>query len=162
MKLSKRTATAIAAATALAVPAEGLRQTAYRDPVGILTVCYGKTAGVETDKLYSLQECKSHLEKDMLKAIESVERCAPGLPEKTLAAFADAAYNLGPAIVCNADKSTAARLLKAGDIEGACHQLPRWNKAKVAGVMISLPGLTKRREAEKALCLAGIKEARNQ
>ena len=34
---------AVAAATAIAIPAEGLRQYAYRDPVGILTTCYGST-----------------------------------------------------------------------------------------------------------------------
>ena len=154
--MNKRIKAAIAIATALAIPSEGLRQYAYRDPVGILTVCYGSTTDVQTGKKYSLEECKARLDADMLKAIESVERCAPGLPEKTLAAFADAVYNMGPTIVCNTQKSTAARLLKTGDIKAACHQLPRWNKANVAGVMVSLPGLTKRRAAEKKLCLEGL------
>ena len=51
--------------------------------------------------------------------------------------------------------STAARMLKAGDIAGACQQLPRWDKASVGGVMVSLPGLTKRRAKEMALCMEG-------
>jgi hypothetical protein len=64
----------------------------------------------------------------------SGERCAPGLPEPTLAAFGDAVYNLGPTIVCNPAQSTAARLLKQGDIKAACNQLPRWDKARVSNV----------------------------
>lgn len=149
-------AIAIALATALAVPAEGLRQWAYRDPPGILTVCYGHTGGVDPTRKYSLDECKALLEKDMLYAITAVDTCRPGLPPKVLAAFSDAAYNIGPSIACDATRSTAARLLKAGQLRDACNQLPRWDKARVAGVMVALPGLTKRRKAEQALCLDGL------
>lgn len=153
----RRRSTVLAIAVALAIPAEGLRQHAYRDPVGILTVCYGTTGkDVTTGKTYSLAECKSLLNRDMLDAIEQVEACVPGLPEKTLAAMADAVYNIGPKIVCDTAHSTAARLLKTGDINGACNQLPRWDKGRVAGVMVPLPGLTKRRAKEQALCLEGL------
>ena len=145
----KRIAVATAIATALAIPAEGLRQYAYYDPPGILTVCYGHTGSVEKHRKYSLEECNDLLTADMKEAIDAVERCVPGLPENVLAAFGDAVFNMGPKIVCDTSKSTAARLLKAGKIEEACRQLPRWNKA--AGV--PLPGLTKRRNAEMELCL---------
>lgn len=151
----KRIAAAIAAATAIAIPAEGLRQFAYYDPPGILTVCYGSTTDVQKGKRYSLDECKARLDADMLDAVLTVERCVPGLPEPVLAAFGDAVYNIGPRIACDTANSTAARLLKSGDIAGACNQLPRWDKARVAGVMVALPGLTKRRAAERALCLEG-------
>lgn len=142
----------IALASAIAIPAEGLRQYAYYDPPGILTVCYGSTTNVQKGKKYSLEECKARLDADMLKAVQAVDRCAPGLPENVLAAFGDAAYNLGPRIACGPN-STASRLLKIGDIQGACNQLPRWNRATVAGVSIELPGLTKRRAKERELCL---------
>lgn len=150
---SKRTATALALATAIAVPAEGLRQYAYYDPPGILTVCYGSTTNVAKGRKYSLDECKTRLDADMLAALDAVDRCVPGLPPHKLAAFGDAVYNLGPTIACNRAKSTAARLLAAGEWDAACNQLPRWNKARVAGVMVPLPGLTKRRGVEQALCL---------
>lgn len=150
----RRVAAAAALATALAVPAEGLRQFAYYDPPGILTVCYGSTTDVVAGRRYSLDECRARLGSDMLKAVMAVERCAPGLPEKPLAAFSDAVYNLGPGLVCNTGSSTAARMLRAGDWQSACRQLPRWDKARVAGVMVTLPGLTKRRAAEMALCLS--------
>lgn len=151
----KRIAAATALATALAIPAEGLRQWAYLDPPGILTTCYGHTGpDVIRGKKYSVAECDALLTEDMREAIEIVERCAPGLPERALAAFADATFNLGGRLVCDTASSTAARLLKAGRITEACQQLPRWNRAKVAGVSVPLPGLTKRRAAEMALCLS--------
>lgn len=149
---SKRLSLAAAIATAIAIPAEGLRQVAYYDPPGILTVCYGTTGkDVIKGKRYSLDECRNLLERDMLAAIETVERCHPGLPDNVLAAFGDAVYNFGPTVACN---STASKYLDMGQINYACDQLLRWDKARVAGVMVSLPGLTKRREKERVLCLS--------
>lgn len=148
---SKRLAAATALATAIAVPAEGLRQWAYYDPPGILTVCYGSTKNVEKGRLYSLDECRERLTADMMEAINAVEACHPGLPENVHAAFADAVFNLGPKVACS---STASSYLGAGEIEAACKELPRWNKARVAGVLVPLPGLTKRRNAEMQLCLS--------
>lgn len=154
-QLLTRKAAAAAAAIAIAVPAEGLRQWAYRDPPGILTVCYGHTGpDVVPQRKYSMDECRAFLTKDMAAAVDTVERCVPGLPVNVLAAFSDAVFNLGPTIACSTANSTAARLLKAGKIEDACRQLPRWDKARVLGVLVPLPGLTKRRATEMALCLS--------
>lgn len=149
---ARRLSSAVALATALAIPAEGVRQWAYYDPVGILTVCYGTTGkDVVKGRQYTMPECRALLDRDMLNAVETVEKCHPGLPDPVLAAFGDAVYNMGPAVACN---STASRLLDAGEIQGACRQLPRWNKASVGGVMVPLPGLTTRRNKEMALCLS--------
>lgn len=146
---------AIAAAAALfAAPMEGLRQYAYYDPPGILTVCYGHTGSVVKGKKYSVDECKALLAQDMMHAVDMVDRCVPGLPDPMHMAWADAVYNIGPKIVCDPKASTAARLLQAGKFEEACHQLPKWDKARVGGVLVALPGLTKRRQAEKDLCLS--------
>ena len=157
MPVDNRKKAVLAIATALAIPAEGLRQYAYNDPPGILTVCYGSTTNVVKGKKYSLDECKARLDADMMNAINQVDKCAPSLPDNVLAAFSDAVYNMGPKIACDKQNSTAARLLAKGDITGACNQLPRWNRATVAGVSIELPGLTKRRAAERNLCL-GIED----
>lgn len=157
MPVDNRKKAVLAIATALAIPAEGLRQYAYNDPPGILTVCYGSTTNVVKGKKYSLDECKARLDTDMMNAINQVDKCAPSLPDNVLAAFSDAVYNMGPKIACDKQNSTAARLLARGDITGACNQLPRWNRATVAGVSIELPGLTKRRAAERNLCL-GIED----
>ena len=144
-------------ATSIAVPAEGLRQVAYYDPPGVLTVCYGHTGkDVKPGQSKTIEECRQLLTKDMTEAIDTVDRCVPGLPVHVLAAFGDAVYNLGPTIACDTQRSTAARLLKNGEHLSACQQLPRWNKAKVGGVMVPLPGLTKRRERERVICSEGF------
>ena len=152
----QRKAAITALAVAIAAPAEGLRQFAYYDPPGILTVCMGHTGpDVIKGKKYSLEECDQFMTDDMRRAVDAVERCSPGLPVEVHAAFADAVFNMGPTIACSKKNSTAARMLSAKDYVGACRQLPRWNKARVLGVMVSLPGLTKRRGVELDLCLKG-------
>ena len=154
MTPAQRKAAALAVATALAIPAEGLRLAAYRDPAqGIPTICFGSTRGVEMGDTRTVAECKALLTKEMYEAVSGVESCRPGLPVRVLAAFADLSYNVGEYAACDSSKSTAARLLAAGRFDEACQQLPRWNRARVMGVSIPLPGLTKRREMERQVCL---------
>lgn len=149
---AKRLGAVAALATAIAIPAEGLRQWAYFDPPGILTVCYGHTGtDVVKGKKYEIDECKALLTADMLEAVEAVERCHPALPSNVHAAFADAVFNIGPKVAC---ESTASRYLDAGEYEIACRELPKWNKSRVGGVLVPLPGLTKRRQKEMELCLS--------
>lgn len=150
-----RKALVLAMATAIAIPAEGLRQWAYRDATGLPTICLGSTQGVKMGDFRTIPECKALLTKEMSDVITFVDTCRPGLPVPVLAAFADAAYNIGPKVACDDKKSTAARMLRAGDYAGACRQLLRWDKATIAGVMVALPGLTKRRAIERDLCLTG-------
>lgn len=150
---TRRLSLAAALATAIAIPAEGLRQWAYEDIANpkLLTVCYGSTTNVQRGKRYSLDECKQRLNDDMLKAVRQVEDCHPGIPENVLAAFADATYNIGPKVACN---STASKYLDQGRYADACRQLQLWDKARVMGQLVSLPGLTKRRQKEMELCLS--------
>ena len=148
-------AVALVLAMGIATPMEGLRQWAYRDPgPAIWTICYGHTKDVKQGDYKTEEQCKELLMKEMGDAINAVDKCRPNLPPPVLAAFADAAYNLGEHIACDSSKSTAARMLAAKDYKGACNQLPRWNMASVAGVKVELPGLTKRREMERELCLS--------
>ncbi len=153
--LQRKTAAA-AIATTLAISAEGLRHYAYYDPPGILTVCYGSTTNVERNKFYTMEECSKRLTVDMMQSVTTVDKCVPGLPVNVLAVFSDAVYNSGPKIACDLKNSTAARYLKTGQLIAACNQLPRWDKAKILGVHVSLPGLTTRREREKTICLKGL------
>jgi len=143
----------LALAAAIIMPAEGLRQTVYFDPPGIPTICWGHTGpDVKPGQKWSMDQCKAALDKDMLIAYEIVKRCAPGAPDTVTAAFTSAVYNIGPTVAC---KSTAANLLANKDYVGACNQLLRWDKSRIGGVLVALPGLTKRREAERKLCLGG-------
>jgi GH24 family phage-related lysozyme (muramidase) len=153
----KRTAIAASAVVAFATPFEAIRQVAYYDPPGILTVCEGHTgADVQKDKVYTLGECHTLAVKDATRAVQAVDRCAPGAPDSVLEAYADAVFNLGETIACDQRHSTAARLLYVKNWRGACEQLPLWNKAHIAGVLVTLPGLTRRRKAERDLCLKDL------
>lgn len=156
MTPAQRKTAALTIATALAIPAEGIFTRWYFDPVGIATVCVGHTKSVDKSKVYTVAECKALLNKEMGDVVSRLDSCRPGLPINVLAAFSDAAYNLGPHIACDTTRSTAARLLAAGRYAEACEQLPRWNRAKVAGFSVPLSGLTKRREMERQVCLAGV------
>jgi lysozyme len=128
---------------------EGLRTKAYEDPVGIPTVCFGETKGVRLGDKYTPDQCAVMLEKTVYETEARIDRCiGVGVPDESRAAFLSFAYNVGSGAFC---KSTLVRKLNAGDLVGACNELPRWNKA--AG--IPLPGLTKRRAAERELCLEG-------
>ncbi len=155
---TNRKALVLALATAIAVPMEGLRQYAYKDPVGIPTICFGSIQGVKMGDFRTLPECKALLTKEMTNVIETVDRCRPNLPPQVLAAFSDAAYNVGEHIACDGARSTAARMLADGNLVGACNQLAAWDKARVAGFLVALPGLTKRRAMERELCLQGVEE----
>lgn len=68
------------------------------------------------------------------------------------AAFNDFSYNLGPGTFCT---SSIGRLLRAGDVRGACLKITQFDKARVKGVLKPLPGLTKRRALEQMYCLKG-------
>ena len=153
----RRIASAVALAVAIATPAEGLRRWAYDDTGGVLTVCRGHTGkDVVRGKEYSLSQCDALMDQDMKEAVLEVERCVPGLPANVLGAFGDIVYNEGPTAACNKSASHAARYLASHNYVAACKELPKWNKSKVGGVLVPLPGLTKRRNAEVDICLEGL------
>lgn len=131
---------------------EGLRTTAYRDVVGIPTVCFGETRGVKMGDVYSADECAVMLG-DRLKEFEAeMVACidAPAkVPDRSYVAFLSLAYNIGSRAFC---KSTLVKRLNSGNLRAACDQLLRWNRA--GGRVIR--GLTVRREAERKLCLEGL------
>lgn len=147
-----KVAAAVALACALAAPFEGLRNYAYIDPVGIPTICLGSTEGVKLGQYKTNEQCIALMGKEMTLRVETVNRCVPGLPVNMLAAWASAVFNTGYDLVCNVRTSTAARLLAAGRWLEACRQLPRWNQGTIAGIKTTLPGLTRRRNAEMQLC----------
>lgn len=140
----------VALSTPLVSYSEGLRLRTYLDPVGIPTYCYGETQGAQLGKEYTKQECDTLMEAKLTLIAWQVDQAVtPPLPPETHAALTSFTYNVGLGAF---KSSTLFQKLQAGDIAGACNQLPRWIYAK--GKM--LPGLPKRREAERKLCLKGI------
>lgn len=131
---------------------EGLRTTAYQDIVGVWTVCYGETRGVQPGDRYTKAECDAMLAREVVAFHQDVSRCIPSLPNQPVGvqvAVTSWAYNVGVGAACG---STLARHLNAGNVEAACNQLPRWNRA--GGRVVR--GLTNRRVSEREMCLASI------
>jgi lysozyme len=144
------TALAIALASALTSHYEGVRYTAYQDTGGVWTICYGHTHGVRQGDIATPAQCRAWLDADMPVAYAAVTRCiTAALTVTQAAAFTDAAFNLGPKVVCG---STLQRLANSGHVVEACHQLPRWSWA--AGK--KLRGLALRRDDETDLCAQGL------
>ena len=147
---AKQRATWVAICVACTGTFEGLRTVAYRDPVGIPTVCFGETDGVKLGDKFTVEQCKDMLGERVLEFGRGVDRCTkPALPPTRKAALTSFAYNVGVEAYCG---STLVRKLNAGDTMGACNELLKWTKAKG----ITLPGLVKRREQERAMCMEGI------
>ena len=133
----------------LCAGAEGVRQTAYRDVTGVPTICFGETRNVQITDRKTLDECKAMLEGRLYEFGAGVDKCTKvELPPERKAAFTDAAYNLGVGRYCQ----TFAPLLNAGRTLEACDKLLLYDKA--GGV--TFPGLTKRRQNERQLCMKGL------
>lgn len=133
---------------------EGLRLEAYKDIVGVWTICYGETKGVRAGQRHTKQQCDAMLRREAVAYRKGLHKHmtaqtrASRLPVGRDVAFTSLAYNVG---VSGAGKSTAVRRLNAGDVAGACEALTWWNKA--GGRVIR--GLVRRRTEERDLCVAG-------
>lgn len=151
-RLKKGTAAA-AMAVALVGGFEGLRQTAYPDPATggkPWTICYGHTEGVLPGDRKSLDECKALLLSDLTAYSQGILGCTSvPLPDERFVALTSFAFNVGVQAAC---KSSVVRLINQGKPRQGCDALLLWDRA--AG--IRFPGLTKRRAAERELCLKGL------
>ncbi|CAH3750667.1 Lysozyme RrrD [Enterobacter cloacae] len=132
---------------------EGCKLTAYQDSVGVWTIGYGWTQPVEGKPIRAgmtiKQETAERLLKTGLVSYESdVSRLVKvGLNQGQFDALVSFTYNLGARSLST---STLLRKLNAGDYAGAADEFLRWNKA--GGKVLN--GLTRRREAERALFLS--------
>lgn len=132
---------------------EGKRNEAYRDIVGVWTICYGHTHTAAPGQYKTDAECKALLVDEIAeyrdKWLAYVDEKAQTywLPPTRKAAYTSLAFNVG---WHGAGTSTATRRLNAGDIEGGCEAISWWNKA--GGKVVR--GLVRRRTEEVALCLA--------
>ena len=150
----KLIATIGGAAMVLAVPLvqkyEGTLLRSYRDPVGIVTACTGHTGPeLKMGQTYTRQQCEDMLYKDLAKHADALACVSQPLTDGQRAAFVSFAFNVGEGAFCG---STLVRKANAGDIDGACAELSRWTYAGGK----QLPGLIKRRAAERQLCEAGL------
>lgn len=136
---------------------EGLRLDAYPDAVygwARVTIGYGHTSqagppNVTRGMRITADEADAILRSDLRKFEVAVTGMVHvPLTQSQFDALVSLAFNIGPAALAS---STLLRKLNAGDYQGAADQFPVWNKS--AGK--TLPGLVKRRAAERALFLDG-------
>jgi lysozyme len=151
----------LAAAVAIAAPMgayfEGVFPVGYADPVGIPTDCVGETEGARIGvQRFTFDECLARYAPRLARNWEALSsRCVfrdVTVPQAgALISWSD---NVGITAACG---STLVRMLNAGAPPATwCAQLSRWNKATLLGVTIVLPGLTKRRRGELAMCLGDV------
>ena len=132
---------------------EGCKLTAYQDSVGVWTIGYGWTQPVDGKPIRSGMTIKQETAERLLKTgLVSYESDVSRLVKVVLTqgqfdALVSFTYNLGARSLST---STLLRKLNAGDYAGAADEFLRWNKA--GGKVLN--GLTRRREAERALFLS--------
>lgn len=130
---------------------EGVSTKAYRDVVGVPTLCFGETRGVKMGDTATMEECKAMLGDALVEFEGNMRACLTNpdkIPDKPYVAFLSLSYNIGSRAFCG---STVARKVNAGDLVGACNAMLSWNKA--GGRVIK--GLTLRRQEERKICLEG-------
>lgn len=131
---------------------EGLRLKAYKCPAGIWTIGYGATryedgSKVKEGDLITKERAEELLKNLMSKFEKSVKRLVQvQLNDNQFSALVDFSYNVGTGNFAN---STLLRKLNAGDTIGASKEFERWVYSKG----VKLPGLVKRRKAERKLFL---------
>ncbi len=127
---------------------EGLRLKAYRDAVGIWTIGYGTTRGVQPDMSISEAEAEQLMRDDLIR-FEQAINSAISVPvnDNQFSALVSFTYNVGSGAF--RDSTLLKRLNGRQDIRTTADEFPRWNKA---GGRV-LHGLTRRRHAERALFL---------
>ena len=137
---------------------EGCHLTAYRCPSGVPTIGWGSTIGLDGQPVrlgttITQQEADRLFERDLNHFAQNVDRLVKVLlTPSQRAALVSCAYNVGIGALA---QSTLLRLLNAEDYQGAAAQFDRWTR----GAGRVLPGLVRRRQAEKALFLSALPDA---
>jgi GH24 family phage-related lysozyme (muramidase) len=148
------------ASTALVRPWEGRELRAYRDIVGVVTICDGDTENVHMGMVETPAGCDARLQKRLIKDFKpGLQKCIANYDAKPLswrAMMISLSYNVGTGAAC---QSRAAAFGRAGEYHDSCIAATAFNKA--GGKMVA--GLVKRREmgdasriGEAELCVSGL------
>lgn len=124
---------------------EGRELNAYKDVVGVVTICDGHTKTAKMGQTATNEICDALLKEDTREAQAAVKRLVKvKVTQSQYDAMVDFVFNLGEG---NFASSTLLRKINADDCWGAGKEFPRWNMAK--GKV--WPGLTKRANARKVM-----------
>ena len=175
-------------ATYVIIPQEGEvvnkngEHVVYKDIVGVATACWGQTGRdmdgvrISQGKVYSEDYCARWFSKELIEYNKNMKKHVKVelLPYEEIA-YTSFVWNLGET---NFKNSTLLKKLNAGDRQGACSELLRWDKSTFStqgaaaqikrGEVCTLlqngkysctvKGLTNRRNYEKEVCLGKNKE----
>ncbi|MCP1104855.1 lysozyme [Serratia nevei] len=126
---------------------EGLKLRAYQCSAHVWTIGYGHTVDVSANDVITEEEALYFLHQDVAESERAVNQYVHvPLTQNQFDALVSFVFNLG---VGNFRTSTLLKKLNAGDDDGAAQEFGRWIHA---GGKV-LPGLVRRREAERALFL---------
>jgi len=131
---------------------EGLCLAKYQDAVSKWTIGYGHLILANEDFSQPLteQQAEQLLLSDLKKSENGIKKMVTvDLNQNQFDALVSFAFNLG---IGNLQQSTLLKLLNAGKHESAAEQFIRWDKAGGQ----TLPGLTRRRQAEQKLFCSPI------
>lgn len=130
---------------------EGFVGHTYIDAVGIPTIGFGTTKDVKPNQTITPERALIRLLQDANVMEKQLKQCIGDVPmhQHEWDAIVSWTYNVGTGAAC---KSTLVKKLKAGDYTGACNELSRWTYAGGK----QLPGLVKRREHERQMCLGTL------
>lgn len=159
---------AIACCVAFLPSWEGMDKVARRDAIGTghpITYCFGQTSEfgeVKVGTHFTEKQCEDKLAESLPKYLTPLQECVKvELPDKSMAALLDAAYNAGPAAVC---RSPMVVHMNTGDIKGGCNAFDGWyvrSDGQVRAGLVDRRAGEKhgdKRKSERALCLEGLSQ----
>lgn len=132
---------------------EGLKLTAYRDVAGVWTIGYGHTPAQEGQTI-SQFDALGLLQGDLVRFEAGVDMATHDVPttDNQFSAMVSLAYNIG----LGAFKTSSVLRCHRHALYGvASSAFLMWDKAHEDGVLVTVPGLERRREEESALYLGG-------
>ena len=134
---------------------EGFESQAYIDTDGTPVIGYGLSRiegkAVQIGDLISTQDADSALDNQLQVIQKELDKAINvNLSDRQLGAIASLSFNVGVDFI---EDSTLVKKVNAGDYSGAADEFLRWDKANVGGKLVQLPGLARRRQAERQLFL---------
>ncbi|MEL7074538.1 MAG: lysozyme [Cyanobacteria bacterium J06648_1] len=134
---------------------EGFKDYAYIDTDGTPVIGYGLSringVPVRIGDRITPSEADSALDAHLQEIQQELAKVVKvELTEQQLSALASISFNVGVGAIKN---STLLRKINAQDYAGAANEFLRWDKANMRGRLVQLPGLSRRRAAERNLFL---------
>ncbi len=134
---------------------EGFKDYAYIDTDGTPVIGYGLSRiddqPVKVGDRISPKEAEIALNNHLQEIHRELDQLLKvDLNEQQLSALASISFNVG---IGSIKESTLIKKINQEDYAGAANEFLRWDKANQGGRLVQMPGLTRRRHAERQLFL---------